>query len=371
MKFETIFFDGKSSKTHAATIKVNMNSWNISYLDSSGETQISVWKIDQIKKSEVFTKGLVAFTYGNTFPFEKIESTDTNFINYISKSDHKNINNKLDTFLHKSVKKSITFLSIAVIVFSAAMYFYIIPTVAVNFAKNLPKQSVIDFGSSIFKTLSHDLEINENQSEKLQQFVNKLQIESEFPIKAYVVKNDELNAFAVSGGKIIIYSALLEKIESEHQLAALIGHEISHIEERHVLKNVSRNLSGAMFVAILFGDVNAITTIIGENAHLFSQLSFTRSLEKEADIYGLEILKKNHLDLHGMPQLFKLLHENNTVAIPSFLNSHPMLDDRIEYTKTIADKQTNFKENNALKEKWVNLKNAFFSTKNIIPTTNE
>jgi len=358
MNFKANYFNGKSSKTYKANIFINTNSWDITFLDDFKKTEKINWKTYKIKKSEVYTKDLISFNYGDTFPFQKIESSDIDFINYVSKSEHKNINNKIDTFLHKSVKKSIFFLITTIIVISTSMYFFVIPKVAVSFAEKLPKKTIVEFGNYIFKTLSKDLDIDKQKSNNLQHFVDALKIDSDFPITAYVVKSDHLNAFAISGGKFVIYSALLEKLKSEHQLTALIGHEISHIENRHVLKGISRNLSGALFVSILFGDVNAVTSIISENAHLFSQLSFSRSLEKEADIFGLEIMRKNNLDMNGMPELFEILNQSYQIDVPSFLSSHPMLDERITYTRNIASKQNSFKTNSIIKNKWLILKNS-------------
>lgn len=359
MTFSINYFDGKSSKTHPATVNIYDGSWNIKYTSSNGEPKLVQWKVNDIKKSDVYTKGLVAFSFGNSFPFQRIESNDSEFINFIAKSEHKNINNKLDTLLHTSVKKSILLLIAIIIGFSFAMYFYVLPSVASNFAQNLPKQRVIEFGDYVFKNLSHTLDIDKQRSKKLQNFVNLLNTSSQFPVKAYVAKSDQLNAFALSGGTFVIYTGLLDKIENEHQLSALIGHELSHIENRHMLKSVSRNLSGAIFVSIIFGDVNAITSIVAENAHLFSQMSFTRNLEKEADIFGMHLMKRNNLNLHGMPELFEILNnnQNHDIDIPSFLNSHPMLADRIEYTKQIANTQNKTPSNPELKTKWLDLKN--------------
>lgn len=356
MIFKANYFDGRSSRTYPATIETNNNSWIITFTESSGKTIKINWLIKQIKKSDVYTKNMVCFSYGDNFPFQKIESNHSLFINYISKSNHQNINNKLDLFLHQSVNKSILILLLILISFSIGTYFYVIPTITLNFTKNLPKEKVIEFGDYVFNTLSSTLDINTVQSKKLQNFVNSLETETEFPITAYVVKNEQLNAFALSGGKFIIYTGLLNKIKTEHQLTALISHELSHIENRHILKNISRNLSGALFISILFGDVSGITSIMAENAHMFSQLSFNRSLEKEADIFGLKLMRENNLDLQGMPQLFEILKQHNQINTPSFLNSHPMLNERIEYTRNIAKSQKAFTPNIEIQEKWEDLK---------------
>jgi len=358
MPFKIDFFDGKSSKTNKATITVSSLNWKISYLDEFDNLVTVSWKVSEIKKSNVYTKGWVAFTYGISFPFQKIESNNSDFINYISNSELKNLNNKVSNILHRSVKKSLTILLLTIIGIGIGMYFFVIPTVATSFASSLNKKSVVGFGEYIFRVLSTDLDINDKKTEKLQDFVDAMKMNTTFPIKAYVADSKTFNAFALSGGKIIVFSALLEKIETESQLAALISHEISHIENRHVLKNVSRNLSGAIFISILFGDINSVTAILADNAHLFSQLSYTRNLEKEADIFGLEMMRKNKLNLNGMPQLFQILKKESSINIPTYFSNHPMLEDRIEYTQEIADKQNSIFENPLLKEKWKTLKEA-------------
>lgn len=359
--FSANFFDGKSSRIYKATIIPNASNWNISYVDEFAMPKTISWRINEIQKSEVYTKGLIVFKYGKSFPFQKIESSDEQFISYVQKSQHENITDKVDNWLHKSTSKSIALLLSIIIGFAIITYFYIIPTVAVNFAQNLPKERVIDFGDYVFRVLSPNLKIDEKQTKNLQNFVDAMKLDNEFPLTVYVSKSEELNAFALSGGKFVIFSGLLEKIETEHQLASLIGHEISHIENRHVLKNVARNLSGAIFMSILFGDVSGVTALLGENAHKFSQMSHSRTLETEADTFGLEIVRKNNLDQHGMPQLFQILKDETPIDMPSFLSTHPMLKNRIEYTKKVADEQPNFEENLVLKEKWNIIKASFSS----------
>ena len=352
MSFNTRFYDGKSSRTHQATVKVNALNWQISYVDEQGTPVEISWNPQKIQKTAVYTKELISFTYGDTFPFQKIESQDQQFIDYINKSDQKNLNNRIDVQLHKSKSKSLIFLLAAMIGIGLVSYFYVIPTVATGFAATLSQKNVIDFGDYVFKVLSVDLEIDEEASERLQNFVDAMAIESEFPLELYVVTSDEINAFALSGGKIVVFSSLLEKIETEAQLAALIGHEVSHINNRHVLKNLARNFGGAIFVSVLFGDINGATSVLMDNAHLFTQLSFSRSLEKEADIFGLDIMKKNNVDLHGMPQLFEILKRETSFDVPTYLSNHPMLKDRIEYTTKMADEDGSRHKNNVLEDYW-------------------
>lgn len=354
--FTVNFYDGKSSRTYKATLHIDSFRWKLSYVDEFESHLEVIWTIDAIKKSTVYTKGWVSFTYGDKFPFQKIESDDAEFIDYINRTDHGNLKNKSDVFLHKFSSKSLVSLIVLLFGIGIGIYFFVIPQVATGFAATMSEKNVIGFGNYVFRVLSTDLDIDEEKTAKLQDFVDALEINSSFPIQVYVANSEVVNAFAVSGGKFVIFSSLLEKMESKEQLVALIGHEISHIENRHPLKSVARNVSGAIFLSVLFSDVNSVTAILADNAHLFSQLSYTRTLEKEADVFGMELMRNNQLDLHGMPELFQLLEKETKFDMPTYLSSHPMLKNRIEYTTEIAEKETGMFENTILQEKWEALK---------------
>jgi predicted Zn-dependent protease len=358
MSYTILYFDGSSSKMHKALLQITALRWDISFTEDAGSAKIISWDTSMIKKTNVYTESFVSFSYGELFPFQRIESTDTALIEQVNAA--KNIDShKLEVLLHTNKRSSFLYLLTAILGIAIGMYFYVIPRVSTHFISNLNHKSVEGFGNFVFKVLSTDLEIDAEKTKKLQYFVDAIQIESTFPLEVYVAKNEGINAFALSGGKIVVYDALLEKIENESQLLALIGHEISHIENRHVLKNMARNLSGALFISILIGDISGINTVLAENAHLFSQLSFTRSLEKEADIYGLKIMKDNKVDLYGMSELFSILKEETKLAMPTYLSNHPMLKDRIKYTQKKAKEQGTIPENTLLKEKWDALKTTF------------
>lgn len=168
------------------------------------------------------------------------------------------------------IKRSLVSLLIAIFTILFSVYFYIIPTVAISFVSNMSEKQVIEFGNHTF-------------------------------------------------------NILLNEIKKEHQLTAFLGHEKSHIENRYVLKNLIRNLSGKVFTSIIFNDFNSVSTILTANAHLFSQLSYTRSLEKETDIYCMKIMQQNNLNLFKILELFQILNKKNKIEIPKYLNNHPLL----------------------------------------------
>ena len=196
MPFNAKFFDGKTSRTHMASIHVTSLNWRISYVDENNRPLDISWKSENIKKADVYTKGLVSFSYGDTFPFQKIESSDPAFIDYVNNSEHKNLNSSLDVLLHKSKNKSLVVLLLTLVGLAVITYFYIIPAVATGFASTLSKENVIDFGDYVFRVITTDLEIDEEASEKLQAFVDEMEIGSTFPLQLYVANSSEMNAFA-------------------------------------------------------------------------------------------------------------------------------------------------------------------------------
>ena len=362
MSYTILYYDGTSSKMHKAFLQITALKWEITAVEDDGTSKNISWDVGLIKKTNVHTENFVSFCYGKSFPFQRIESTDPALIAVVNAAKKSTLH-KLEVLLHTHKKSAFAYVLTAILSIAVGMYFYVIPAVTHSFITNLNHKSVEGFGNFVFKVLATDLEIDDEKTKKLQNFVDAIQVENTFPLTVYVTKNEDINAFALSGGTIVVYAALLEKIENESQLLALIGHEISHIENRHVLKNVTRNLSGAIFISVLFGDISGINTVLAENAHLFSQLSFTRSLEKEADIYGLKIMRDNQVDPYGMSGLFAILKKETTFSMPTYLSNHPMLEDRIEYTRKIAKKQTNISENLLLKEKWEALKTTFSTIK--------
>ena len=150
MTFKIHFFDGKTSRTHKATLSAGFFHWKINYIDEKSMPIEVSWDPQKVKKADVYTKGLVSFTYGDTFPFQKIESTDEKFIEYVN-TNHKHLRSSIDVLLHASKWRSVLFLLTVMLGIGLVSYFYVIPTVATGFATRLPKENVIDFGNYVFK----------------------------------------------------------------------------------------------------------------------------------------------------------------------------------------------------------------------------
>lgn len=157
-------------------------------------------------------------------------------------------------------------------------------------------------------------------------------------VTIHYVRSEEVNAYTTFGGHIYLTSAILELIPDEASQAALIGHEMGHIEGRHLM----RSLSGQLFLQITFaaitGDNDFLDSVAG-SAGLVEVLSFTRALEQDADEFAVETQIELFGDTQGLIALFEMLEEiggASTGGLP-WLQSHPQLNERILHIRNLAD----------------------------------
>jgi beta-barrel assembly-enhancing protease len=138
-----------------------------------------------------------------------------------------------------------------------------------------------------------------------------------------------VNAFSLPDGNIIVFTGIIDVMKDYDELAGLIGHEVSHINNRHSMKMLCRNLSGYLFVSAMLSDVNGIMAIIGDNVHNLQSLSYSRQFERQADEQGTALMVMNGINPKGMTTLFSRLKASEKVTMPAFISSHPITDDRI------------------------------------------
>lgn len=159
----------------------------------------------------------------------------------------------------------------------------------------------------------------------------------------FIVKSNEINAFAGPGGYIGINSQLILATENESELAAVMAHEMAHVRQHHLYRMMEHQqqmripMLASMLASIALGVVNPAmgTGAMMASMSGFAQdnINFVRSNEKEADRIGIDMLIKSTLDPEGMASFFKKMQQNAryyyTANIPAILRSHPIDEDRI------------------------------------------
>ena len=153
-----------------------------------------------------------------------------------------------------------------------------------------------------------------------------------------VFESESVNAFAMPGGKIGVFTGILEITENEHQLATVIGHEIAHVTARHSNERASRSSMtgvGINVAAIILGGGHSGATYtaqqaLGAGAAVGISLPHTRSQESEADIIGIEYMAKAGFDPRESVPLWQRMDASSDKAPAEFLSTHPANETRIE-----------------------------------------
>jgi predicted Zn-dependent protease len=151
-----------------------------------------------------------------------------------------------------------------------------------------------------------------------------------------VFDDEAVNAFALPGGKMGVYTGLLAVAENQHQLATVIGHEIAHVMAEHANERMSTQFAttvglGALSVAA--GDDperQELMAVLGLGAQVGIILPFSRLHESEADAIGLNLMARAGFDPRQSVDLWRNMAKAGGATPPAFLSTHPSRDTRIE-----------------------------------------
>ncbi len=330
---DIVYYNGKSSASHKAELSLLKDGISINYIENNHLLSCK-WYAEHIHKPEMSTGNILTLRYGEQFPYPSIEIKDKELAKKILQNYNLDTKSKkYSLFLENGIKG----IALGAIIFvSIFLLFYkiILPNLAEAAAAAVPISYEEKIGKSFKNSLIADQEVDSVKSKALTDFYNTLNFKSPYNLDFTVVKSPIQNAYATPGGNIVIYSKIIEEMECPEELAALIGHELTHVNERHSTKAIFRSLANYMALSILLNDANGITAVLIDNANTISQLTFSRELEQEADEKALEYMYENNINPNGMVSLMEQLDKlSNGTEIPEFLSTHPVTKNRISFSK--------------------------------------
>ncbi len=150
-----------------------------------------------------------------------------------------------------------------------------------------------------------------------------------------LVKDNSVNAFAMPGGKIVIYSGLLPVTQTEEALAVVVGHEIAHVIARHAQERVSQQMAleygGAIAGSLLGSSVGGQIgqQVFGLGAQYGVMLPYARKQEYEADEIGLIVMAMAGYDPRAAIPFWTRMAQSSQGTVPEFLSTHPTDEKRI------------------------------------------
>lgn len=332
-----------SSKSHPCRVVLGNHSIVLHIFDGeSGSFSEIIWELDSISKNDLEISGRMRLKYGS-FPHQSVEVEDKEFPASLHKLYPYFSFAKRD-FVSAISKnwKIITGIFLLLIAFGIFSFKIIIPNIAEYAATKVPLSVEKAIGESAYNQISAFTSENSTKSFLVQEFFDEMKLKHNYDYTISVLNSETVNAFAVPGGRIAIYNGIIEEMDKPEELAALLAHESSHVELQHSLKSIFRTLSGYFFISLLFGDMGGITAVVFENIYVFQDLQYSREMEKEADIKGLESMQKAGINPEGMIDLFNAIQKNTPEMMGSnnlseFVSTHPLTKRRIEYIQKHID----------------------------------
>lgn len=149
-----------------------------------------------------------------------------------------------------------------------------------------------------------------------------------------------VNAFALPGGPVFITQALFDRLETEGQLAGVLGHEVGHVIERHGNKRMAKQQMFSLLAAaggVAGGDENSAR--MSQAIAQMVTMSYGREDELESDKWGVRLCVNTGYDPYAMLGVMRILEEATGSGPPEMLSTHPKPANRVEYIRRVIESE--------------------------------
>lgn len=174
--------------------------------------------------------------------------------------------------------------------------------------------------------------------------------DSPFTYTITIIENSQGNALALPGGYIYIFTGLMETVESYEELAAVLAHEMAHVEKRHGMQQLSRyaalRLGSSLFLEGFTGGLDMIEAL-GDTTILYFLLHYSRAHELEADREAARAMQRAGLDSEKLARFLGRIEETWSIEeegsllerIPEHWSTHPDFSERIEAIEALSSRR--------------------------------
>ncbi|MDB4198676.1 M48 family metallopeptidase, partial [Ascidiaceihabitans sp.] len=161
-----------------------------------------------------------------------------------------------------------------------------------------------------------------------------------YELNVSVMRHEMVNAFAAPGGQIVFAEGLIEQATSPDEVAAVLAHEIGHVESRDATRGALRAAGSAGLLSMVFGDFAGGTAAVVIVEYTLNA-SYSRETEAEADTFAYNMLEAANVSTVGMADFFGSLNglEDEMPDLPIYLSSHPDTQERVDLATEFAKGQ--------------------------------
>ena len=229
-----------------------------------------------------------------------------------------------------------------------------IPAAAKVVANNLPAEAEQYLHQNLMAHVDRiwfeDSELDMETQTQLQNYFQPwIDAHPELNIKVHFRKDEYPNAFALPSGDIIFTDALVNLAENNDELLAIFGHEIGHLAERHGLRQVVQDGLLIWLLVTITGDISSSPDLIAGLPGVLVGLEYSREMEREADDYGLKLIREYNLDPKHFINIMERMHHQVDVMrnkdsedqetsdsdnfLLKYFSTHPQTEERLEKFK--------------------------------------
>jgi Zn-dependent protease with chaperone function len=321
-----------TGRYYQATVYLSAVTITIRYRDEENQEKEVYWLTkDLVAYHEQALGGELQYR-NNRGEIERLGVRDVQLTEALKRTlSHHRLFGKAHTRLLNNVWVKLGLITGIIFLVLLGIYLWLVPILGERMAKGFSKDAEISMGEQMYQSVLQQYHVEVKKTAILNDFYKQLHYDIAYPVSITVVESNEMNAFAIPGGHIVVYDAILDRMKTPEELAALLGHEGSHIALRHSLRNIFRSMARQMFLALIVGNQAGVISEVVGNADALKGLQYSRSLETEADDNGLQLMAKNNINPQGMMRLMQMLQKESGGAEPApFLSTHPVFKDRIK-----------------------------------------
>lgn len=188
--------------------------------------------------------------------------------------------------------------------------------------------------ASLDKTFMRPSQLDDARKQEVQEKFDRYVEREPGDYRLELRRGGSPNALALPGGIILVTDEMIEAVDSDDELYAVIAHEIGHERGRHALRLVLQDSGVAVLMTALAGDAVSVTLLAAAMPTLLVQTSYSRRFETEADDYAFASLKRHGVSPRAFADLMRRMREHHGAkgddTLARYLSTHPMTEERIQ-----------------------------------------
>ncbi len=317
-----VYFDGKSSKKHKVSLTIEDG---VVRLQGDIERECP---FNAVRVSERAKHGPRKMIFADDAYLEVLDKAAFNAL--LSATDHQE---SLVVHLQQSWRATLAAL-VAMVAVLVLGYLYALPLMSEVIANALPVQAERALGRESLTFLDKfffkpSALPAAQRAAIVQRFRGLASTQPGAPTFNIVFRKSKggPNAFALPSGDIILTDEIIALVDDDEAVMGILGHELGHLQKRHMTRRIIQSSAIAAAATALFGDVSAV---VANLPTLLLDMKYSRDAEREADDYAIALFKANGLKLSSLAQVFEKLGKL-AGSPPPYLSSHPASSERIEH----------------------------------------